>query len=359
MQRKAGILILCTAFLALAKPSMGLSWELCDSYGSEWVTGSPHLEGKFPFYSLIFSCTGEAGLTCEMLCLIVPALHVSSFGSSSCPGVQTSIVGPQGQFVLETPCVKMLPSLNSTACVGGLNIEGKQVDACINNGRDCGLPAAEAFCKYIGFDGATPDMQQTAPADEPVRAVSGIISCCVSSRPESICSQCLDPLGLARCIFTLLLYWHARHTGAPENSLLGCCSQQGLPGISNNILRWDCVVTFALHMCRRVVCVPGQLPEPGRPEPDTVRRPRNSERQQPALQPPHLCNMLPESGEHGQGVHAAAGQCNKGCSPNACAGEKANLCHLQPAWDCVRYLLLMDCRYGSREQALTYMLHSA
>ena len=102
------------------------------------------------------------------------------------------------------------------------------------NGRDCGLPAAEAFCKYIGFDGATPDMQQTAPADEPVRAVSGIISCCVSSRPESICSQCLDPLGLARCIFTLLLYWHARHTGAPENSLLGCCSQQGLPGISNN-----------------------------------------------------------------------------------------------------------------------------
>ena len=51
------------------------------------------------------------------------------------------------------------------------------MDACINNGRDCGLPAAEAFCKYIGFDGATPDMQQTASADEPVRAVSGVFSC--------------------------------------------------------------------------------------------------------------------------------------------------------------------------------------
>ena len=51
------------------------------------------------------------------------------------------------------------------------------MDACINNGRDCGQPAAEAFCKYIGFDGATPDMQQTAPADEPVRAVSGAFSC--------------------------------------------------------------------------------------------------------------------------------------------------------------------------------------
>ena len=56
---------------------------------------------------------------------------------------------------------------------GGLNIEGKQVDACVNNGTACGQPAADAFCKYIGFDGANPDMEQTAPADEPVRAVTG------------------------------------------------------------------------------------------------------------------------------------------------------------------------------------------
>ena len=54
-----GPLVMFMAFLALTAPSMGLSWELCDSYGSEWVTGSPHLEGKFPFYSLIFTCTGK------------------------------------------------------------------------------------------------------------------------------------------------------------------------------------------------------------------------------------------------------------------------------------------------------------
>ena len=59
------------------------------------------------------------------------------------------------------------------SAAGGLNIEGKQVDACVNNGTACGQPAADAFCKYIGFDGANPDMEQTAPADEPVRAVTG------------------------------------------------------------------------------------------------------------------------------------------------------------------------------------------
>ncbi|CAK0780303.1 hypothetical protein CVIRNUC_005004 [Coccomyxa viridis] len=107
------LLAASAALLALATPSSALSWELCDSYASEWVTDSPHLEGKFPFYSLIFSCNG------------------------------------------------------------GLNIEGKQVDACVNNGTACGQPAADAFCKYIGFDGANPDMEQTAPADEPVRAVTG------------------------------------------------------------------------------------------------------------------------------------------------------------------------------------------
>ena len=177
MQRKAAALILCTAFLALTKPSMGLSWELCDSYGSEWVTGSPHLEGKFPFYSLIFSCTGEsADLTCEVLRRIICALHVMSYRGPSQATVKMVKLGPQGQFLLETLVKRSGVCLSGTDCVGGLTIEGKQVDACINNGRDCGLPAAEAFCKYIGFDGATPDMQQTAPADEPVRAVSGVFS---------------------------------------------------------------------------------------------------------------------------------------------------------------------------------------
>ncbi len=103
MQRTAGVLILCTAFLALTQPSMGLSWELCDSYGSEWVTGSPHLEGKFPFYSLIFSCTGEAAeLTCEMLCLTVSALHVLSYRNPPWAKVKISICGPQGQLPQET-----------------------------------------------------------------------------------------------------------------------------------------------------------------------------------------------------------------------------------------------------------------
>ena len=64
---------------------------------------------------------------------------------------------------------------NPAWTAGGLNIEGKDVDACINNGTDCGLPAADAWCKYIGFDGATPDMAQTAPTDQPVRAVTGAL----------------------------------------------------------------------------------------------------------------------------------------------------------------------------------------
>ena len=53
------LLAASAALLALATPSSALSWELCDSYASEWVTDSPHLEGKFPFYSLIFSCNGK------------------------------------------------------------------------------------------------------------------------------------------------------------------------------------------------------------------------------------------------------------------------------------------------------------
>ncbi len=47
------------------------------------------------------------------------------------------------------------------------------MDACLGNGAACGQPAADAFCKYIGFDGAVADQYQTGPADEPVRAVSG------------------------------------------------------------------------------------------------------------------------------------------------------------------------------------------
>ena len=59
LSKSCALLAVSAALLALATPSSALSWELCDSYASEWVTDSPHLEGKFPFYSLIFSCNGK------------------------------------------------------------------------------------------------------------------------------------------------------------------------------------------------------------------------------------------------------------------------------------------------------------
>jgi hypothetical protein len=64
--------------------------------------------------------------------------------------------------------------LTTSLCfAGGLNIEGKLVDSCLNNGTACGQAAADAYCQYIGFDGAVTDLFTTAPADEPTRAVSG------------------------------------------------------------------------------------------------------------------------------------------------------------------------------------------
>ena len=56
---------------------------------------------------------------------------------------------------------------------GGLNIEGKMVHSCLANGTACGQPAADAYCKYIGFDGSVQDQFQVVPSDEPTRAVSG------------------------------------------------------------------------------------------------------------------------------------------------------------------------------------------
>jgi hypothetical protein len=105
--------LICIALLSAVERSAALSYEVCETYGAEWITDQPRLVGKYPFYSLLFFCNG------------------------------------------------------------GLNIEGKQVDACLGNGAACGQPAADAFCKYIGFDGAAPDQFQTGPADEPARAVTG------------------------------------------------------------------------------------------------------------------------------------------------------------------------------------------
>jgi hypothetical protein len=51
--------------------------------------------------------------------------------------------------------------------------QSKAVDSCVNNGADCGVAAATAFCKYIGFDGAVPGTFQTAEADVPTRSMTG------------------------------------------------------------------------------------------------------------------------------------------------------------------------------------------
>ncbi|KAK9914795.1 hypothetical protein WJX75_000634 [Coccomyxa subellipsoidea] len=103
----------------------------------QWITDSPRLTGKYPYYSLLFFCNG------------------------------------------------------------GLNIEGKQVDACLGNGAACGQPAADAFCKYIGFDGAAADQYETGPADEPARAVSG--EWCVNAGKYE------DLGGLNRTVFDALV----------------------------------------------------------------------------------------------------------------------------------------------------------
>jgi hypothetical protein len=55
----ASVAILCIAVLASTRQAAALSYELCDSYGAEWVTDGPRLTGSFPYYSLLFSCNSE------------------------------------------------------------------------------------------------------------------------------------------------------------------------------------------------------------------------------------------------------------------------------------------------------------
>ena len=61
------------------------------------------------------------------------------------------------------------------APTAGLNIEGKMVDSCLANGTACGQAAADAYCQYIGFDGAVDGLFTTMLSDEPNRAVSGVL----------------------------------------------------------------------------------------------------------------------------------------------------------------------------------------
>lgn len=93
----------------------GLSDSICNNIEAEWQTDEPRLNGAFPFYTLLVSC------------------------------------------------------------MGNLTLEGYSVDSCVNNGQDCGPPAADAFCNYLGLDGSAYDNQFTVtlPADSPTHAMTG------------------------------------------------------------------------------------------------------------------------------------------------------------------------------------------
>ena len=66
-------------------------------------------------------------------------------------------------------------------CAGGINIEGRPVDACVESGKACdGGAAAAGFCRYLGFDGALPDQVAVsdpagtgAASGTPARSVTG------------------------------------------------------------------------------------------------------------------------------------------------------------------------------------------
>ena len=54
-----------------------------------------------------------------------------------------------------------------------INIEGRYIDYCMNSGKDCGQPVADAVCQYLGFDGAVADQLASATADAPARSLTG------------------------------------------------------------------------------------------------------------------------------------------------------------------------------------------
>lgn len=60
MYRAAPLLIVLACTLHALAPAAALSYPLCTSYGAEYVSAAPRLTGKFPYYSMIWSCTGCA-----------------------------------------------------------------------------------------------------------------------------------------------------------------------------------------------------------------------------------------------------------------------------------------------------------
>lgn len=64
--------------------------------------------------------------------------------------------------------------LDNEGCAdSSLHLQSRPVDMCLNNGTDCGLPAATAFCKYLGFDGAIAGTIAQEPATTATRALTG------------------------------------------------------------------------------------------------------------------------------------------------------------------------------------------
>ena len=74
-------------------------------------------------------------------------------------------------------------------CEGNLNLETLPVDACVNSGKNCGQPAADAFCRYMGFEQAVEDLFTFTQADGPTRSMTGECSCLL----HSLCCQCVLP----------------------------------------------------------------------------------------------------------------------------------------------------------------------
>lgn len=113
MKSSALAVIFALFLLQHAQFSAGLSYPVCDTIGEEFTTSAPRLEGEWPYYSLLYTCSGN------------------------------------------------------------LNLEGFAVDSCVLNGTKCGQAAADAFCQYLGFDYNAPGLFTTITATAPAISLTG------------------------------------------------------------------------------------------------------------------------------------------------------------------------------------------
>ncbi len=82
--------LLCAALLLCAQQASALSYELCDAYGAEWITDSPHLSGKYPYYSLLFFCNGERP-PAPLTFVLSAAVLICFANVESTTGLQTAV----------------------------------------------------------------------------------------------------------------------------------------------------------------------------------------------------------------------------------------------------------------------------